>query len=90
MNQSKPPAPVGETAAHIGARVRAHPQLLPDIVAGQQIRFYGGGSLTNLSCEKDHCSPCAGTVAPKDHCASALAIPTRLRRPLDSRIGPAA
>lgn len=33
MNQSKPVASVGETAASIEARLRAHPELLPDVVA---------------------------------------------------------
>jgi hypothetical protein len=33
MNQSKPVAAVGETAANIEARLRAHPELLPDVVA---------------------------------------------------------
>jgi len=33
MNQSKPVASVGETAANIEARLRAHPELLPDVVA---------------------------------------------------------
>lgn len=33
MNQPKPVASVGETAASIEARLRAHPELLPDVVA---------------------------------------------------------
>ena len=33
MNQSKPAASVGETAASIEARLRAHPELLPEVVA---------------------------------------------------------
>jgi predicted negative regulator of RcsB-dependent stress response len=33
MNQSKPLATIGETAASIEARLRAHPELLPDVVA---------------------------------------------------------
>jgi predicted negative regulator of RcsB-dependent stress response len=33
MNQSKPVATVGETAASIEQRLRAHPELLPDVVA---------------------------------------------------------
>jgi len=33
MNPSKPVASVGETAASIEARLRAHPELLPDVVA---------------------------------------------------------
>lgn len=33
MNQSKPSAAVGETAASIEQRLRAHPELLPDVVA---------------------------------------------------------
>jgi len=33
MHPSKPVASVGETAARIEARLRAHPELLPDVVA---------------------------------------------------------
>jgi predicted negative regulator of RcsB-dependent stress response len=33
MHQSKPVATVGETAASIEQRLRAHPELLPDVVA---------------------------------------------------------
>ena len=33
MNQSRPMATVGETAASIEARLQAHPELLPEVVA---------------------------------------------------------